>query len=388
MWLCAMASFTRRENSNGSVSWKAQVRIEGYPARTASHKTERAAKRWAATIEAAMHEGRHFRGSAARRYTLADAIKRYSEEYPGKDAGQLNAWSERIGTTRLHAVTPDLIAEVRGELASGHYQRSDPAAKRSSLKEGDVPRQFKRAGTTVNRYLAALSHVFTVARKEWRWVSTNPVLDVSKLPEGKARDKVLTADERTALFEQTSNDATLHTFVVVALSTAARAGELTGLVWNDVDLTEGKLTFRDTKNGTTRSAWLIGEAKRLVSTLAEIKHEGTDPVFRNASGRGKYQYHKLFREAVKSAGITGLVFHGLRHTAASWLAGNGATEQQLRAIGGWKSNVVSRYVHLAANDTRVAVEGLAEKVLGAKPAEQKDTKQYLQQMGSDDVTTS
>jgi integrase len=365
-----MASITRRENANGSVSWKAQVRIEGYPARTSSHKTERAAKRWAATIEASMHEGRHFRGSAARRYTLADAIKRYSEEYPGKDAGQLKTWSDRIGTTRLHAVTPDLIAEVRGELARGHYQRSDPSSKRTSLANGDIPRQFKRAGTTVNRYLAALSHVFTVARKEWRWVSTNPVLDVSKLPEGKARDKVLTADERAALFAETSKDPTLHTFVVVALSTAARAGELIGLVWDDVDLTEGKLTFRDTKNGTTRSAWLVGEAKRLVSTLAEIKHEGTDPVFRNTSGRGKYQYHKLFKEAVKAAGISGLVFHGLRHTAASWLAGNGATEQQLRAIGGWKSNVVSRYVHLAAHDTRATVEKLAQRVFGdqKKPA--------------------
>jgi hypothetical protein len=90
-----------------------------------------------------MHEGRHFRGAAARRHTLADAIKRYTEEYPGKDSGQLKFWSERVGTARLHGVTPDLIAEVRSELARGHYQRSDPTSKRSTLKEGDKPRQFK-----------------------------------------------------------------------------------------------------------------------------------------------------------------------------------------------------------------------------------------------------
>ena len=112
-------------------------------------------------------------------------------------------------------------------------------------------------------------------------MSTNPVLDVSKLPEGKARDKVLTADERTALFKETSKDATLHAFVVVALTTAARAGELTGLVWNDVDLTECMLTFRDTKNGTTRTAWLTDEARKLVSTLASmtapIRYSRTPP---------------------------------------------------------------------------------------------------------------
>lgn len=51
-----------------------------------------------------------------------------------------------------------------------------------------------------------------------------------------------------------------------------------------------------------------------------------------------------WRRPVKAAGISGLVFNGLRQTAPSWLAGNGATEQQLRAIGEWNSNVVSRYV--------------------------------------------
>jgi integrase len=190
------------------------------------------------------HEGRHFRSSAARRHTVADAVKRYGEERPGKDTGQLKFWAERIGSIRLHAVTPDLIAEARSELERGHYQRSDPKSKRTSLKDGEKPRQFKRSGATINRYLAALSHLFTIARKEWQWVSSNPVLGVSKLPEGKPRDKVLTPDERTALFEQTSKDATLHAFVVVALSTAARAGELTALTWDDVDLDAGQLTFR------------------------------------------------------------------------------------------------------------------------------------------------
>ena len=55
----------------------------------------------------------------------------------------------------------------------------------------------------------------------------------------------------------------------------------------------------------------------------------------------------------------------LRHTAASWFASQGATEQQLRAIGGWKSAVVSRYVHLAAKDTRDLVAKMNAQMLGA-----------------------
>jgi hypothetical protein len=56
----------------------------------------------------------------------------------------------------------------------------------------------------------------------------------------------------------------------------------------------------------------------------------------------------------------------LRHSAATYLAREGATEQQLKAIGGWKSNVVSRYVHLAAEDAKAVVERMNNKILGPK----------------------
>ena len=57
-------------------------------------------------------------------------------------------------------------------------------------------------------------------------------------------------------------------------------------------------------------------------------------------------------------------FHGLRHSAATYLAREGATEQQLKVIGGWKSGVVSRYVHLAAEDAKAVLERMNEKILG------------------------
>ena len=41
-----------------------------------------------------------------------------------------------------------------------------------------------------------------------------------------------------------------------------------------------------------------------------------------------------------------------RHSRVTYLAREGAAEQQMKAIGGWKSNVVSRYVHLAAKDAK------------------------------------
>ena len=81
-------------------------------------------------------------------------------------------------------------------------------------------------------------------------------------------------------------------------------------------------------------------------------------------GEGIYDYGEAFNAAVTAAGIKDFHFHDLRHTAATYLAQDGATEQQLRAIGGWKSNVVNRYVHLAAEDSKVALEKLAGRIDG------------------------
>lgn len=63
------------------------------------------------------------------------------------------------------------------------------------------------------------------------------------------------------------------------------------------------------------------------------------------------------------AGVAKLRCHDLRHTAATHLARMGASEQ-LKAIGGWKSDVVSRSVHLAAEHARELLERMINKILG------------------------
>lgn len=357
----------RERRKGGATVYNVQVRMAGFPSRTATFPTRRLAERWAKTVEAEMIEGRHFRSTAARRRSVADAIDRYTEtEIPKKRHGGMHRaylpwWKKRLGATKLAAVSPALLVECRDELMRGKYVRAKPESMRSTFKGEKAP-QYQRSAATVNRYLAALSHVFTVARKEWHWVGTNPFDGVAKLPEGKGRVRALSDQERNALLAETAKDAALHTFVVLALSTACRAGELLKLEWKDVDLKDGRLLFRETKNATPRVAWISGEVLGLVREYAKDRSI-TGRAFANSRG-GAYDYDKPFRTAVDAAGIQNLRFHDLRHTAATYLAQAGATEQQLRAIGGWKSNVVARYVHLAAEDAKSALEKLAEKIAG------------------------
>jgi integrase len=369
-----MATIRERQRKDGTRQYQAQVRIAGFPARTASFTTRRQAERWAKTVEADMIEGRHYRNVEARRRTLAEAIDRYLEiEVPKKRSGggmhrsYLKYWRGAIGKVKLADVTPALVAEHRDKLASGTYQRAKPDAKRSKVK--GEPQQFKRASSTVDKYLACLGHVFTVARKEWHWASHNPLEDVAKLKKGGGRVRCLSDDERKALLTQTAKDPTLHTFVVMALSTACRAGELRKLKWPDVDLKNGRVLFRaeTTKTEQPRVVWLYGEALRLLKEHAKVR-ELSGKVFANAGGsrrkrgQGTYDYSTPFKAAIAATGILDFRFHDLRHSAATYLAQQGATEQQLRAIGGWKSNVVSKYVHLAAHDAKAQLEKLAEKI--------------------------
>jgi integrase len=368
VWRESVATIRTRIKADGSRTFHAQVRVQGFPSRTASFPTKRLAERWVTTVEAEMIEGRHFRNTESRRRTVSQAIDRYLvEELPKKKNGSLHRatlpwWSQRIGHLKLAAVTAEVIVDCRAELAAGKFVRAKPGSKRTSLKKGAVPNQFARSGSTVNRYLATLSHVFTVARKEWRWISGNPVTDVSKLREGKSRTKVLSDVELGRLTAATSANPTLHAFVVVAVSTAARAGELQRLTWTHVDLREGRITFVETKNSDARTAWLHGEAKHAVVTLAASHHEQNDRVFQNASKRGLFQYSKLFAQALVEAQIAGFTFHGLRHSAATYLARAGATQEQLKRIGGWRSNVVSRYVHLQADDTKAVTETMNKRI--------------------------
>jgi integrase len=354
--------------------------MAGFPTRTASLPTRRAAKRWAAKIEGEMVEGRHFKDAAGRRRTVAEAIDRYvEEEVPNKrGGGEMHAiclrwWKKQLGGLRLSEVTSDILATQRRKLGTEKYTRATPGSAHSAMRPGETPREYTRSPSTVNRYLECLSHVFTMARREWKWnVSGNPVSDVSKLREAKGRTRHLTDDERARLLAETAKDPQLHVLVSIALATAARAGELVGLKWSDVELrkTEGRLTFSKTKNDEVRSVLVYGEALRLLHAHHARRDRDVAAVFPGRAGEGgtarRYHYVKPFNAAVEAAGIEAFRFHDLRHSAATYLARLGATEQQLKAIGGWKSGVASRYVHLAAEDVRDTMQALANKLDGKR----------------------
>lgn len=301
-----MATFRTRTGKDGRTSVHTMVRLSGYPTRTATLPSMRDAKRWAATIEAEMVEGRHFKDAAGRKRTLAEAIDRYLDEVlPQKRDGSMYRftlawWKTNHGPKVLGEVSRGWLAERRTELLTGTFTRATPGSRRSLYKavEASLTPQgqatlrkhgadmsapvFARSPATANRYMAALSHVFTLCCGDWEWLQAgnNPFTGLSKLREGTGRTRHLSADERARLLAETAKDPQLHVLVCLALATAARAGELVGLTWAHVEFIDAlpsepahashaRLLFIDTKNGSDRIAWVFGDALELL-----LAHDG------------------------------------------------------------------------------------------------------------------
>lgn len=353
-----MAYIQERKTQDGEISYRVQVRLKGFPIQTATFARKTDAKKWVQHTEAAIREGRHFKTSEAKRHTLGELIDRYIRDVlptklksQKKQTQQLSWWKDKIGSYALADVTPALIAEYRDKL----------------LQE-TTARDKLRSPATAVRYLAAISHAFTVAIKEWGWLESNPILKVTKPKESRGRVRFLSDDERGRLLKVAKeNDNTyLYLIIVLCLSTGARKMEILNLQWKNADLERGIITLHETKNGERRILPITGHALELLKQHAKIRRIDTDLVFpSNYNPKQSMDIRTPFETALKRAEITDFRFHDLRHSAASYLAMNGASLAEIAEVLGHKTlQMVKRYAHLSEAHTAGVVAKMNEKIFG------------------------
>src|SRR5215831_984384 len=345
-----MATIERR-TSHGQNVYYVKVRRKGYPPQSATFHKLSDAKRWAQMTEGAIVDGRYFSPNDAKRHTINDLLARYRQDVlPHKRSStvynqvyHLQWWEAQLGHYALSEITPALIVEYRDKLAR------------------------TRENSTVRRYLAVLSHAFTVAVQEWEWVNENPFHKVSKPKEPRGRVRFLSEDERQRLLDscQVSRNSSLYTIVILALSTGARRGELLSLHWSDVDLKRGMLTFRKTKNGETRAVPLTGYALDVLAHHTKLCRLDTTLVFPERTGTRPMSIREAWKFTVQRAGITNFRFHDLRHSAASYLAMGGASLAEIAEVLGHKTlQMTKRYAHLHETHTRNVVQRMNQTIFG------------------------
>lgn len=359
-----MATIDKRIAADGGVSWRVRVRKQGYPTRTKSFSRKTDATAWARQLESKIDRGHAIPNQEATKRTLAEAIDRYLVDVlPYKEHNrdavnvrrQLAWWRNELGAFALSAVTAAAVSEARDKLRRGTNGGKGKTAK-------------TRSPATVNRYLMALSVVLRAAADEWMWIEATPMAKVRKLGEPRGRVRFLSDNERKALLAACKNTESgmLYPVVVVALSTGMRQGEILGLTWDRVDLRRGALVIEESKNGERRTVPLVGHAADVIRQYRRTyRRLDCNLVFPSRDGKRPAALRQSWHRAVASAGLSDFRFHDLRHSAASYLAMNGASITEIADVLGHKTlAMVKRYSHLTEQHTAQVVGRMNDAVFG------------------------
>lgn len=250
-----------------------------------------------------------------------------------------------------------------------------------------------KAASTVNRDVADLRSVLTKA-VEWGFLPAHPLakFKAAKVDKRsvvrflsaeeelrlraalKARDEKRRAARASAnAWRDERNYTTLpdfdvytdfvHPFVLLALNTGCRRGELLALKWSDVDLSRATLTVHgaNAKSLQTRHVPLNTEAVDLLNDWRAPK-DRKGLVFPDADGKQVERPKSSWHALMKTAEIKEFRFHDLRHTFASKLAMAGVDLNVIRELLGHASLAMTiKYAHLQPATKAAAVEQLVAK---------------------------
>lgn len=305
--------------------WRHRVMVKGRRV-SGTFSTKAAALAWEAAQRVQLVEGQY--GATGK--TVRDALDRYEKEVSRKKRSHLNE-AKRLAVFRESSLAGIKMSDIKaGDIAAWRDARLE------TLK-----------GSSVNRDMNILSHVFTIARREWGWITTSPTKDVQRPESPPHRDRrisdqeidliciALGWDQKTSTAPTTKQHRIALAFLF-AIETAMRAGEICGLRRGDVQGRVARLHI--TKNGRPRDVPMSARALQIWALVPE----GFDlsPASLDA----------LFRKAKKAAGIEGLTFHDTRHEAITRLAQKLDVLDLARMVGHTNINQLRTYYNPTAED--------------------------------------
>jgi integrase len=371
-----MATFRKR----GPYQWEAQIRRRGYPAQSKTFETKAEAEAWANMIESEMSRGVWLSRGEAEATTLYEALTRYEAEVVPAKKGAAQEQSV-LRACKSEEIAKRPLAAIRS---------ADVARLRDQWLKNYKP-------ATVLRRLAVLSHVFSIARKEWGMESlSNPVELVRKPQLDNARTRRVAAHnpgldgaagdstepDRASLAGEiervvaASGSAALPPIICLAVETAMRRGEIVSLQWEHVDLKRRVAHLPATKNGTARDVPLSSRAVAALEVMKEaqdkamrtvenggyavdqgrvfnIRSDAVTRAFERAVARARKLYLEESREAGRrpdSKFLTNLRFHDLRHEATSRLASIFPMHELTKITGHKDPRMLMRYYHPRAEE--------------------------------------
>lgn len=318
-----MASFVKRD---GAI--QVSIRRKGfapiYKTFDDTYQGERAAHQWAEDIELQIKHKRYIEPDTTGEMPLREALLKYAERITPEKKGAKAERNRIIALTKI-PLTDRTMGELKSPMIADWRDRM--------IKDG-------YSATSINSILSILSRVYVLAATEWGVAIANPVKGLRRPVQNDARERRLEAGEEERLFEHLPELAKIA--VTLLIETAMRRGELTKLMWRDVNLARKVAILRDTKNGDTRA---IPLSSRAITALVSLPKK-TGQVIPLHPDTLTHQ----FNAACAAAGIVDLRLHDLRHEATSRFFERGTLSiMEVASITGHKDlKMLMRYTHLDA----------------------------------------
>jgi len=245
--------------------------------------------------------------------------------------------------------------------------------------------QRAKSNGSINRSLAALKRMFSIARQDGKLRAT-PYIPMLK--EAPPRSGFLEREGYDAL--RLALPSHLRLPLALGFFGAMRLGEIMRLDWNQVDFIENFIHLRsgETKNDAPRSVPIVPELRALL-VEQHAKRQGFPLVCFRIDAKGHPQRIRDFRRSWYAScakcglgkwelapGETeprpdekrkvrrlfrGLLFHDLRRSGIRHMIRSGISEHVAQMISGHKSrSVFSRYDIVSENDLKDAADKLAK----------------------------
>lgn len=342
--------------------------------REAVHKKAAA---FAAAERAALHVEKRPTTALLETQTLGAWMQRYEDEIcPRKKSGD----GDRRTSRQLRARFPKLCARPAQSLLPQDFGSTSKHGVARVLDE-----QYFLAPSTIVRQLAVLSHVFSVAAKEWHFEVANPVLTARRPSVDNERDRVLTDKEWQAILKGLDGAHPATRGAIEFLRwTACRRSEAVKLRWENVRLDDRPVaTFKDTKSPKTGKVQhrTIPLTKEVVKVLTALVPEDVPtpigPVFAMGENRAVRpdSLTQAWSRACAKAKVADATLHDLRHTRTTELADLLPLQKVMRMTGHKTPKMLMRYYNPKAEDLGRDVEmAEAERDKQLKALAKKKTK--------------
>lgn len=375
-----MGTITQRKLVNGSIRYRAEIRInrKDLPIYKESKTfgSKKVAAIWLAKREAEIEENPEilFGQEDVIDLTLSNAISKYLAEV-GAEYGRTKTYSLKL--IQKFPIARHVITKIKSTHIAEHV-----ALRKKGIEDlGLAP----VASSTLQHELLHIRGVLSHAAVMWDIdidlnsfdKATAQLRKTRQISSSQKRDRLPTNEELAALTKYFVNkwnnpaySYPMHLIIWFAIYSCRREAEITRMELSDFDIHNNSWKIRDLKNptgskGNHKEFNVLPQCKKIIELLLETE------VRARMLKRGYGDEYLIplspktiggeFRKACKLLGIDDLRFHDLRHDGCTRLAEQGFTIPQIQQVSlhdSWGS--LERYVSVKRRKETLSFEKLLE----------------------------